>query len=77
MNAPRSISAEYLMGIKEGRELLKASNPDLDMMRAYLASTIATMREFSAGPVKDMLKGERDFWQNQIKLEILKRAGRR
>ncbi len=76
MNAPQSISAEYLMGIREGRELLKLSNPDLDMMRAYLASTIATMREFSAGPVKDTLKGERDFWQNQIKLEIVRRAGR-
>jgi hypothetical protein len=66
------MSAEYLLGIRKGRELFEREKPDLDMMREFLASTIATSREFSAGPVKDMLKGERDFWRNRIKLEIEK-----
>jgi hypothetical protein len=74
MTHRKTVSAEYLMGIREGRELFDRSKPDLAMMREFLASTIATAQEFSAGPVKDMLKGERDFWRHRIKLEIEKNS---
>jgi hypothetical protein len=71
---PSTYSAEYIAGIQEGRQLKRLTNPDLAMMREFHASCVATMREFSAGPVKDLLKGERDFWQNQIKIEMLRQA---
>lgn len=76
MTHRQTVSAEYLMGIREGRELFDREKPDLDRMQEFLASTIATAQEFSAGPVKDMLKGERDFWRNRIKLEIEKNSRR-
>lgn len=71
MNSHRqTISEEYLMGISEGRHLLMTNNPDLQDMRAFLNSCEATMKEFGPGPVKDMLKGERDFWRLQISKKI-------
>lgn len=70
----QSYSMEYLDGIKAGRELKRVNNPGLVDMRAYLRSCEATMREFSAGLVRDMLKGERDFWRNQIKLAMCGRG---
>lgn len=70
----QSYSMEYLDGIKAGRELKRVNNPDLVDMRDYLRNCEATMREFSAGPVRDMLKGVRDFWRNQIKLAMCGRG---
>jgi hypothetical protein len=74
MTHKQTVSAEYLMGIREGRELFEREKPNLAMMREFLASTIATAQEFSPGPIKDMLRGERDFWRNRIKLEIEKNS---
>lgn len=69
-NHRQTVSEEYLMGITEGRQLLNSSNPDLQDMKAFLNSCEATMKEFGPGPVKDMLKGERDFWRLQISKKI-------
>lgn len=69
-----TVTHEYLIGIREGRELKARFKPDLAGMRAYLASCEDTMREFGPGPVKDILRGERDFWRSQIKIKILERV---
>lgn len=65
----QTVTQEYLDGIREGRELWNTLAPEcrLEEAPAYLANVEATMRTFSAGPVKDLLRGERDFWRNQIR----------
>ncbi|WP_137923916.1 hypothetical protein [Cupriavidus sp. 2SB] len=64
-----SVTAEYLMGIKEGREILAnhgTSDISIDDRIANLRSTI---EGFAAStPVGQMLRGERDFWLHQQKL---------
>lgn len=61
-----TVTAEYLEGIKEGRAYLKRFEPDQEAMVLIVDNIERTMKLFSAGPVKDMLRGERDFWRNQI-----------
>lgn len=58
----------YIMGIKEGRQLLTA-NPDYtrEDIQAIIANIKSTLRGFS-GDVAEMLRGERDFWVNQLKV---------
>jgi hypothetical protein len=65
----KTVTTEYLAGIREGREYLNSHKPDVQEMTLILANVRETAKLFSAGPVKDMLKGERDFWINQIKKE--------
>lgn len=72
----QAVTAEYIEGIKEGRAFMKRFEPDIPMIRNNIENLKMTMREFSPGPVKDMLKGECDFWQNQLKLKMCQRAGR-
>ena len=63
----KTVSQSYLMGIREGREYLKHFKPDLDAMQGVLANIKSTLRMGFSGEVGDMLRGERDFWINQIK----------
>lgn len=65
----KTVSESYLMGIREGREYLKRFTPNLQDARDVLANIESTLRwGFSGGgEVADMLRGERDFWRNQIK----------
>lgn len=67
----QQVTAEYLAGIRDGREYLRRFNPGLDEMRQILANIRETAHSFGPGEVKDMLKGERDFWTNQIKKKEL------
>ena len=67
-----TVSKEYLDGIVDGREYLNRFKPNLEETRRILANIRETMHMFSPGPVKDSLKGERDFWINQIKKAELK-----
>lgn len=62
------VTQEYINGIREGRALWRNMSPterEIDAP-AILANVEATMRQFSPGPVKDLLRGERDFWRNQL-----------
>lgn len=61
-----TISAEYLLGIKEGRAYFdQYGGADAAEVLANLNSTI---KGFSAStPVGQMLRGERDFWKNQLR----------
>lgn len=64
----QTVTAAYLLGIKEGRAFLRA-NPGLsiDGMRACLATSQLLLRSGFSGDVAEMFRGERDFWKNQIK----------
>jgi len=59
-----TVSEMYLEGIKEGRERLTKYGCDAN---EELASLNRTLRSFTASsPVGQMLRGERDFWRNQL-----------
>jgi hypothetical protein len=59
-------TSDYLMGISEGREMLRRCGPSI--ARAELDNLTRTIRLFdSSGPVGQLLRGQRDFWRNQIK----------
>jgi hypothetical protein len=65
----KSVTAEYLMGIRDGRETLRRCGASV--ASAELANLDATARLFAASnPVGQMLRGERDFWRNQIKVGV-------
>lgn len=60
------ITAEYLEGIKEGRAWLRRYGSD--DAPAILDNLNRTIKGFDAqSPVRQMLRGERDFWRNQLK----------
>ncbi len=62
----KSVTAEYIEGIKEGRDYLKRFGAD--DAGAILDNLNRTIEGFDAqSPVGQMLRGERDFWRNQIK----------
>lgn len=61
------VSTEYIMGISEGRAMLRKHGADI--ATDELDNLTRTCRGFDAGsPVGQMLRGERDFWRNQIKV---------
>lgn len=61
-----TVTLHYLDGIKEGREIFKREG--MAYAQARLDNLRRTMKGFAKGsPVGDMLRGERDFWINQLK----------
>ncbi len=73
-----TVTAEYLEGIRDGRATLRklqSESPDTiaQDIRDEYESCKRTARTFDAqSPVGQMLRGERDFWRNQIK--VMERA---
>lgn len=69
----KTVTESYLDGIREGRKAFNANckGKSAAEIREWAETEIdnlnRTAKTFSAGPVKDSLKGERDFWKNQIK----------
>lgn len=64
--ASKTVTQEYLMGIREGRQALRAYG--MSVAAAHLDNLNRTIKNFDASsPVGQMLRGERDFWRNQIK----------
>ncbi len=62
----RTVSIYYLEGIEEGRQAFKRHG--LAQADDELRNLNSTLKGFSAdSPVGQMLRGERDFWLNQIK----------
>lgn len=61
------VSPYYLEGIKEGRAAL--TKYGMDIAHDELCNLESTIRRgFDASsPVGQMLRGERDFWRNQLK----------
>ena len=62
-----TVTQDYINGIREGRETLRRCGASV--ARQELDNLTATVRMFGASnPVGQMLRGERDFWRNQIKI---------
>lgn len=62
----KTVTQEYLMGIREGRQALRTYG--MSVASAHLDNLNRTIKNFDASsPVGQMLRGERDFWRNQIK----------
>jgi hypothetical protein len=69
---PATVTEAYIMGVRDGREYQTRFKPGLLDMRNLRDNLQFTMSLFDAGEVKDHLKGERDFWDNQIALAELR-----
>lgn len=67
----QTVTDSYLMGIREGREYLKRYNPTADEAREVLANIESTLRRGFGSEVAEMLRGERDFWRNQLAKGLL------
>lgn len=62
-----TVSACYIEGIKEGRKWFDRYG--MDNVLAHLENLDSTIRGFAAStPVGQLLRGERDFWRNQLAL---------
>jgi hypothetical protein len=65
-SAAKTVTAEYLMGIREGRETLRRCG--VNVATQELDNLTRTCRMFGAqSAVGQLLRGERDFWRNQLK----------
>ncbi|KAK1548910.1 hypothetical protein Q3G72_018810 [Acer saccharum] len=61
-----TVTAEYIMGIKEGREYFDTHGSS--NVVEILANLNSTIKGFAAAtPVGQVLRGERDFWKNQLR----------
>lgn len=66
-----SVTSEYIAGIKEGRSLLNANPETTEVeMKMHVITLNAMLKSGYSKPMKDLFKGERDFWRNQIKKGI-------
>jgi hypothetical protein len=64
--ASKTVTQEYLMGIVDARAVFRAEG--MSDAAAHLNNVTRTIKRFDASsPVGQMLRGERDFWRNQIK----------
>lgn len=62
----QTVTQAYLDGIREGRAVFKAEG--LANAAAHLDNIQRTIKGFGAqSEVGQMLRGERDFWHNQLK----------
>ena len=62
----KTVSAEYLEGIREGRAWFKEYG--MTDAQGNLDTITRTALMFSnSSPVGQMLRGERDFWRNKLK----------
>ena len=61
-----TVTAEYLMGIEEGREILKKYGTKTVTVQERIDNLKSTLKGFSrSSPVGQMILGELDFWKNQ------------
>ena len=68
---PKTVTSHYLDGIKTAREDFRIHG--MEIAHEELAALDRTIKKFGADhPVGQMLRGERDFWKNQIKIHANK-----
>lgn len=68
----QTYSQAYLLGISEGRELLKfeQSRGETDiagLARAMIDTITRNLARGFGGEMRQFMLGERDFWRNQLK----------
>lgn len=61
----KMVTQAYLLGVKEGREFLRAF-PETDP-RDMVEAITRTLAEGFSGDMAEFMRGERDFWKNQAK----------
>lgn len=65
-----TVSEAYLIGVSEGRSLLKKLKADkldsLETRRATLLNVQARLKMGFGGDALEALRGERDFWKLQV-----------
>lgn len=71
----KTVSHAYLLGIREGRELLnsivgRGETVTLSDARSIVSTLEALLKESFASEMADTFRGERDFWRNQIKIHL-------
>lgn len=73
MSAPATQA--YLLGIREGRALLRQFREtgvdSLATFREALETCEYQLRQGFAGEMRDALRGERDFWRAQVRRLVL------
>lgn len=63
----KTYTAAYIMGINEGRERFEKHG--LSIANDEIENLNSTIKGFAASSeVGQMLRGERDFWRNQVKI---------
>ena len=66
----KTVTAEYLMGIKEGRECFNKHGTELITIQERIDNIRSTLKGFyRSSAVGQMLLGELDFWTNQKKIQ--------
>ena len=64
----QTVTEEYIMGVKEGREILEKYGTENFSIQERIDNLKSTLKGFSkTSPVGQMLLGELDFWKNQLK----------
>lgn len=75
---PQTVTHAYLMGIREGREfwqlLEREGRANLESARECLGHVQECLAMGFTGEIRDMMRGERDFWQQRIKVLAEMRA---
>ena len=74
----KTISQAYLLGIQEGRALMRQFERDgipitLETARSAAANVTECLSMGFAGEMRDCLRGERDFWARQC-LQLTKKG---
>lgn len=66
----QSVSQAYLLGIREGRAMLRQLERDglatVETIRRALQNSRDCLELGFHGEARDAIKGERDFWSNQL-----------
>lgn len=75
---PQTVTQAYLMGIGEGRamwrQLESEGRANLETARECLGHVRECLGMGFAGDVAEMMRGERDFWNQRIKVLTEMRA---
>lgn len=70
MAKAQSVSQAYLLGIREGRAMLRQLERDglatVETIRRALQNSRDCLELGFHGEARDAIKGERDFWSNQL-----------
>lgn len=62
----KTVTAEYLEGIREGRAWIKQFGPQTpEEIQAHIDNLSRCISQKFSKPMSDMFKGELDFWINQ------------
>lgn len=68
----QTVTQAYLLGIREGRATLRGLESqgftvDRQLARDVLANVKECLAMGFSGDMRDMMRGERDFWAGQVK----------